>query len=505
MRTLWPLILGILSLSASAQTTSFRNDREGTSFYAGNSYKKSIADVRADFSDNEILKAYRDALSANSNLCVYTINSQIRSTLLGLNRRWDNFEGIVYALRDKNEIDDIAAGILLRANKVVTTNVYNKDTSKLSSAGSSTFLQSNLKLVADFDTRLKTQCFDQAFQGLAADLTKADTKLDAGILYDRLLAGLKKRTITNALYSQTSADLQTYLTGKKIDASTYSTFLDQEAKKKVLTADQTASLKKDYQAFLDDSKKSEGKFDTDNMEALLFSAREKNMISEAQYVALEQARLNELQKGGLTLKEYASKLRVLRAQFPLRDATERSNFIATKADKTKMSYRQRLFENYSEIQIALMADMIRQLRRRLDSPNIEILVHNKDQTTETIALEPMDRFRFSLKKLRSEMKMLTLNSQFENRAPDYMDLIAASYEVSFIAGSELEQLAGLEDIWNPKKTFWEKAKVWLQTFSSVASVAIPAPYGFIPTLVLVVIEATVIKKDADPEDNGSLF
>ncbi len=422
MRALW-LTLGFVSFSLLAQdSVSFRNDREGTSFYSGNSYRRNIEDAKRDFDGEEILTAYKDALRSTPNLCVYDINQKVRTSLVTLNRHFDNYEGAVYLLREQNEIDDVAASILLKAHKVVTTVVYDKDEAKLSGAGTGEKLQANLKLVTEFEKKLATRCFDEAYMGLFSDLKKDDKK-----------------------------------------------------------------------------------FDSKNLEALLNQARKKKIITEALYVKLEQARINELENGGMTLKDYSQKLRILRSQFPLRDQKERSNFIATKADKTKMSYRQRLFENYSEIQIALMADMMRKLRRRLESNSIEIVIHNRDQSTETIPLEPMERFRFAIKKLRSEMTLLKLNSQFAGRSPDYMDLIAASYEVSFVAGSELEQLAGLEDIWNPKKTFWEKAQVWLRTFSSVASVVIPPPYGFVPTLILVVIEATVIKKDADPEDNGSLF
>ena len=417
---MFALILAMLSFSLFAQeSVSFRNDREGESYYAGNSFKRAILDVRRDFDADEILGVYRSALASSSRLCVYDINQKIRSDLLKLNRRFDNFKGVVYFLREQNEIDDVAAGILLRAHKVATTSVSEKPEDQLSSIGLSTDAKRKIdpkqmsEAVAKFNAKVltaisafdkKTECFDQAFMSLLSDIKKDDKN-----------------------------------------------------------------------------------FDSKNLESYLHQAKHKNLISEAQFVKLEQGVLNELENGSLSLKEYAQKLKVLRSQFPLRDKSERSNFVATKANKVKMSYRQRLFENYNEIQIALMADMIRQLRRRLESTAMEIVIHNKDLTTESIPLEPMERFRFSIKKLRTEMTKLTLNSQFSGRSPDYMDLIAASYEVSFIAGSELEQLAGLEDIWNPKKTFWDKAQVWLRTFSSVASVVIPPPYGFIPTLVLLFV------------------
>jgi hypothetical protein len=81
----------------------------------------------------------------------------------------------------------------------------------------------------------------------------------------------------------------------------------------------------------------------------------------------------------------------------------------------------------------------------------------------------------------------------------------SSYEVGMIPASELEEVAGLEEIWNPKKTFWQKAQVWVRTLSSVATIAVPPPYGFIPALALVVIEMTAGKKDDNTNDPTVLF
>lgn len=275
----------IMSLPLFAQeSVSFRNDREGESYYSGAAFRRAVIDVRKDFEAQEILDAYRSALKSSPKLCVYDINQKIRSDLLRLNPRFRNFAGVVYFLREQNEIDDVVARILLRADGVVTTPVSVEDDKKLGSPGASKDLKANADLIAGFEKRLQSACFDQAYQALFADLRKTDKN-----------------------------------------------------------------------------------FSSRNLEALLRLSKNRKLISEAQFVRLEQGRENELENGGLTLKDYAQKLKVLRAQFPLRDRLERSNFIATKADKVKLSYRQRLFENYTEVQIALMADMMRQLRRRADA------------------------------------------------------------------------------------------------------------------------------------------
>lgn len=236
---------------------------------------------------------------------------------------------------------------------------------------------------------------------------------------------------------------------------------------------------------------------------LLIEASERRIISDELYQLLERARLSDLHLKTVGLKDYYAKVKNLRTQYPLPFENEYSDFV-TKENGASLSHRQQLLSQYSDLQIIIMGNLIKKLRTRLESDRIEIWVYEQDGEIEVIPLEPMERFRFALKVLRKEMGLLALNTQFKGRAPTYMDLIAASFETGIIAGSELDSLAGLEDIWNPKKTFWDKASFWVRTFSSVATIMIPPPYGFIPVLALVAIEATMAGKD-NTIDDGSLF
>lgn len=242
-----------------------------------------------------------------------------------------------------------------------------------------------------------------------------------------------------------------------------------------------------------------------HLEAIFVEAFEQKKISYNTYLAIERARENKLEESALTLKSYYKKIESLRTQFPLRDETEQSNFVTGKDDDLKMSRRQRLLEGYTDLQIMLMANVIKKLRTRLESPKAEILIYDRSNGVETITLDPMERFRLAIKLLRKETALLSLNTYFAGRTPDYMDLMTAAYEVGIIPASELEEVASLEEIWNPKKTFWEKASVWVRTLSSVATIAIPPPYGFIPALAVVVIEMTAGKKKDNSEDPTVLF
>lgn len=239
------------------------------------------------------------------------------------------------------------------------------------------------------------------------------------------------------------------------------------------------------------------------LEALYLEAYDRGIIDLEIWKNLERARSFDVERNALGLKDYYKKRKSLRTQYPLRDPEERSRFSTREAHKN--SRRQHLLENYTDLQIIMMGNVIKKLRSRLEADKIEILVYDREQIQEVIPLEPMERFRFAIKLLRKEMALLTINTYFAGRSPSYVDLMTAAYETGIIPAVELEDIAGLEDIWNPKKSFWEKAGIWVRTFSSVATVVIPPPYGFIPALALVVIEATTGQNDTNNNDDTSLF
>jgi len=152
-----------------------------------------------------------------------------------------------------------------------------------------------------------------------------------------------------------------------------------------------------------------------------------------------------------------------------------------------------------------MGDVIKKLRTRLESPKVEILVYDRQNAIETIPLDPMERFRLAIKLLRKETTLLSTNTYFAGRVPDYMDLILSSYELGIIPASELEELSSIEEIWNPKRTFWQKADVWIRSLSSVATISLPPPFGFLPAMALVVIEMTAGKNSNNTNDPTVLF
>lgn len=408
--------LGINIGLAQEEVVSFKNVREGKSYYDSNAKERAVKKVMKEITRDEVVSIYNESLAKNKNLCSYDINADINKTLNTRGLDVD-LKGFIYVLRDAQEIDDVVAKVMLTAHEVKTTILPELDPERLPYLSENEKSKSQLDLVASFEKRFGKSCFDEGYRSLYSELLKIDKKL------------------------------------------------------------------KDY-----------------DLQALNFVALKQNRISQKTYLALEQARLNELEKSSLTLAGYHKKVRTLRLQYPLRDSTERSDFTSTEVKKLKSSRRQKLFEQYSDLQIIMMGNVIKKLRARLEYDLVEINGYHNGVLQETIPLDPMERFRFAIKILRKEMSLISLNSYFNGRSPDYLDLMTASYEIGIIPAQELEAVASLEEIWNPKKTFWDKASVWIKLFSSVATIVIPPPYGFIPALVIVVIEATVGKKD-DPNQN----
>ncbi|HXH31567.1 MAG TPA: hypothetical protein VNJ01_12185 [Bacteriovoracaceae bacterium] len=257
-----------------------------------------------------------------------------------------------------------------------------------------------------------------------------------------------------------------------------------------------------YRGVLSEVFKLSDKLKPAQFEDLLFEAFDANHISKETYTGLERARINELEKKPFNLKSYQKKIKSLRADFPLSSTPGLSDFVTVKIKDSKLSRRQRLLETYDGFQIAFMADSIKKLRKRLDADMATLQFFTGGVLDETKVLEPQERFRAAIKLLRMDMRTLGLNSFFKGKAPNFIDLMTAAYELGVITGRELDEIAGLEELWNPKKTFLQKYTVWVRALSSVASLAIPAPFGFIPSLGLMIIEATTKPTNNTANDLG---
>ena len=89
-----------------------------------------------------------------------------------------DLEGVIYVLRNADEIDDVAAKILLTANEVKTTQLWEIDEEKLYIPRDSEKTRSQLKLIASFEEKYaRKNCFDEAYRAFYQEMMKTDKKV----------------------------------------------------------------------------------------------------------------------------------------------------------------------------------------------------------------------------------------------------------------------------------------------------------------------------------------
>lgn len=236
-------------------------------------------------------------------------------------------------------------------------------------------------------------------------------------------------------------------------------------------------------------------------------ALEKDIISEIEFKKIEKMRAGKVHEWPLTLSAYGHSLEILAKNFPNR-VKESSPLITDDSIGkfgNKKSLRRSLHEKFNSTQIMLLANVVRDLKKRLEAKDITINITYVEQQTEIINLAPMEKFRFILKLLRKELATLNNSSLLNGNRANYIDIISASYEVGYISADEIAVLASLEDIWNPKKTTKEKVMVWAKRFGSVASVLLPPPFGFVSVLAIMLIDQYIQEAPVERDLDYNIF
>lgn len=185
-----------------------------------------------------------------------------------------------------------------------------------------------------------------------------------------------------------------------------------------------------------------------------------------------------------------------------------SDFVSKKDKINKIFPRQRLYEQFNSFQIIYMSQILEKFLYRLETTAILgiNLIDENNETVETIYIEsPMEIYRFLVKYMRHEMKLLKENHLFSNSQVLYSDLIAASFEMYQIPPSSLEELMKMEEIWNPQKSKNEKILFWGKIFSQTGILFVPPPFNYLATLSIWVIESFINNKKQDASFDHSIF
>ncbi|MBC7537315.1 MAG: hypothetical protein H7281_00735 [Bacteriovorax sp.] len=229
-------------------------------------------------------------------------------------------------------------------------------------------------------------------------------------------------------------------------------------------------------------------------------ALDNNVINENDFQTLEKLRVKKVYEWPLSLSEYGQSLESISRKFPLR-TKETAELITDVKFRGKRSLRQSLYEKYDSTQIILLANIVRDLKKRLESNDITININYVNQESEVINLSPMEKFRFILKLLRKELATLNNGTLLGGRPASYMDIITASYEVGYISSNEIMALVSLQEIWNPTRTTKDKVMYWTKTFGGIASVFLPPPFGFVAVMAIMLIDQQLadapVNRDSD--------
>ncbi len=314
-----------------------------------------------------------------------------------------------------------------------------------------------------------------------------------GLIDDVVLDNLLKAREINGAVSASADDTWVNPTGN-VDASLrpFLEFSQRRARGKCLN--------ENFRDLFGALRQGERNFGVRNLGSRVDAAYRARLLTEKGRDELRAAARFRMDEWRLSLAGYLEKKQFLRTQFPLRDANERTDFTGRQAGRSSNSHRQRLYELYSPIQISLMGDLIRNLRRRIDSPRMELHIHDRSDNVEVIPFEPMERFRMSIRLLRRDQALLAANSFFNGQAPSFTDLITAAYEMSVVPATEIDTVANLQEMWDPRKTFWEQYAIWARLAAGTLGVVIPPPYGFIPSLAVVVADGFLRQNPDDDTD-----
>lgn len=241
-----------------------------------------------------------------------------------------------------------------------------------------------------------------------------------------------------------------------------------------------------------------------NLKHINKTARNMGYINDDDYKKIEVFRIKDVHEWPQTLSSYASTQEALAKRFTNR-VKEKSDLITATKFRQKTSMRMSLYNKFNSTQIIMLANIVQGLKTRLESKEVKIIIDYEDRPSETIELSPMEKFRFILKLLRKEMANLNNSTLLDGRQASYLDLIAAAYEVGYINSTEIEMLAGLQEIWNPSKTPKEKAMYWVKTFGGVASVLLPPPFGFVSVMAIMLIDQQIKDAPVDRDSDFNLF
>jgi DNA polymerase I-like protein with 3'-5' exonuclease and polymerase domains len=204
-------------------------------------------------------------------------------------------------------------------------------------------------------------------------------------------------------------------------------------------------------------------------------------IHYPEYILIEKLNFLEKQNYPLPIKNYLEKKRILLSRkFGLETKSSgQSKFAQQKRkNKSKLTRRNYLYQNYSGTQIINMASIFERLQYYLTADAGKVILYKEGEEIFVRDLSSMEIYCTAINTFRLSMEELKLNT-FIGAPMQYTDIVMAGYELNVISAEELEEVLKIEDIWNPKKTIFQKIMNWVEPLGMVGSVLLVPPYNVV--------------------------
>ncbi len=175
-----------------------------------------------------------------------------------------------------------------------------------------------------------------------------------------------------------------------------------------------------------------------------------------------------------------------------------------------LSNRLILYRTYNAFQITRLVETYQTYVKDMDivTAQMELVVRYTDGTpNKVIPLDTEEQRRAAARILHKSIVELRNSGTMAGTQPTFDDMIIAAVETGYIHAEELDQALGVDDLWNPQLTGWQRVWSVVKKYGTTALVLIPNPYTFWASLAITLVETVSGgQKELKPADDGiSIF
>lgn len=266
--------------------------------------------------------------------------------------------------------------------------------------------------------------------------------------------------------------------------------------------------------------------DTNDFKYLTGHALHKKIISDATFRKLEYLRTKSaINKRELWLQDYfkivfnAKNKMVPVKKIYLTMNFDRENKFSTEraTRKEKLTRRKLLYLKYDETQIIQLAQVLQRASRRMGTDpdtkssapvisqqfDVTLKDGNRQTYVERHVLDPQSQFNYARRMLRKDILAIQMMDSYKKLQVTYEDVVMAAFETGYVSFEDLEFVVNYDDLWNSKKTRFQKVMGFIFDVSGYTTFFLPAPWNIAASIALGIAEGAVDKKFDTGEDHDN--